>query len=389
MAPATRLQREPARRVQYDRPTDRGGSRGDPIILEDSPAPETIAEQTLASPPSRLRLTPIARVKGGAVTKAAGARARASDNSAVITKAKKKVTATKRECSICATSKSVSRSFRTTKDIGTCTHFQSICTLCIQKLLKDKMVSRKLDEAELTCPFPDCEYSIDIATLNKVCTNKALFGEYDKALVKHYLAISPHFIACLSTTCGLYFSIEACQANTKRSTKQKISCCYCEYEMCLTCVRPWHGRSGCSMAKQMENEESLAQVKLLGAKPCPNCGVNIEKHGGCDHMTCHLCRHDFCWQCLVPYRGNVQHLDHCPHGRRDVAMDPANWVPDHLNEAQVNRLIHDAHHGLDNNHLQPPNPPQLQLPPPPNHFMLGAMVVGAMQNLFGGGNGGG
>jgi len=40
------------------------------------------------------------------------------------------------------------------------------------------------------------------------------------------------------------------------------------------------------------------------AKKCPNCKKNIEKDGGCMHMTCNTsyggCGHEFCWLC----RGN-------------------------------------------------------------------------------------
>ena len=32
----------------------------------------------------------------------------------------------------------------------------------------------------------------------------------------------------------------------------------------------------------------------------------IEKNGGCDHMTCSLCNHDFCWLCLGRWSGGCR-----------------------------------------------------------------------------------
>lgn len=32
-------------------------------------------------------------------------------------------------------------------------------------------------------------------------------------------------------------------------------------------------------------------------KKCPGCGTHIEKNGGCPHMSCSHCRHQFCWDC--------------------------------------------------------------------------------------------
>merc|ERR1712194_63516 len=40
---------------------------------------------------------------------------------------------------------------------------------------------------------------------------------------------------------------------------------------------------------------------IIGAKRCPKCHVGILKNGGCDHMTCIMCRHHFWWSTLQPY----------------------------------------------------------------------------------------
>ena len=110
------------------------------------------------------------------------------------------------------------------------------------------------------------------------------YCSYDNAVTKHALSMGESYIACLSTNCGLYFSAEDCKNN--KHGKQLVACPYCEYEICLACNRPWkdHGSRGCDKAKKAEDKASEAEVKKMGAKPCPQCGMKIEKHGGCDHM---------------------------------------------------------------------------------------------------------
>lgn len=179
--------------------------------------------------------------------------------------------------------------------------------------------------------------------LRRALTSKGFVDVYADALFKHLMSRDPNYIACLDGKCGVYFSIEDCSASTtnpstnttgKSTTKtrssttakpKRISCPHCTSPLCLTCNRPWHPSQPCSAAAALEDAQSLRTITSLGARPCPACGINIEKNGGCDHMTCHSCWHNFCWQCLVPYTTDMRHADGCRHGRVGVAAEPGNW----------------------------------------------------------------
>lgn len=58
-------------------------------------------------------------------------------------------------------------------------------------------------------------------------------------------------------------------------------------------------------AAEAERERAVRRdeeaVTRLGAKPCPSCGINTMKTGGCDHMTCKICRHEYYWNCHCAY----------------------------------------------------------------------------------------
>ncbi|KAG9196208.1 hypothetical protein G6011_01329 [Alternaria panax] len=353
MATSTRLRSKPERRINY---ADKSDSEFE-VDVQASPEPVVSTrkrDRSSAAPvdgihaSSKLldashKTTPkrVGRIKAGMVVKPkAGPKVRKNAPTP-----QKKERPMKQECSICVTRKVTTRSFKAPDDV--CEHFQSICNLCIAKMLKTKVAERQLGEAELSCPFPKCDHLLDYAALQTI-VSKAAFESYDNAVTKHTLSAEESYVACLSATCGLYFSAQACK-NTERG-KQLVVCPYCYYEICLKCNRPGksHGKGSCDQVKKAEEELCEKAVKDMGAKPCPSCGVNIQKNGGCDHITCGKCHHNFCWLCLVGYDNNIQHLGNCPHARDQIAIEPGNWVPDNLTDAQINNLITQAAAHLDN-----------------------------------------
>jgi len=58
------------------------------------------------------------------------------------------------------------------------------------------------------------------------------------------------------------------------------------------CKRDWHPKISCDQVPAEEARQRLAEDKQSEAtiatvsKPCPNCGVKIQKEGGCVNMHC-------------------------------------------------------------------------------------------------------
>ncbi|KAF2642964.1 hypothetical protein P280DRAFT_394527 [Massarina eburnea CBS 473.64] len=333
MAPTTRLRAEPGRRVMYaPGAVDReSGTAHDPIFVADESPPPTVAAQNpyntvrhAAAPirnPTRitiLKLKPrkVEPKKDAGETKAA---------------AKPK---TRKECAICATEKMASRSFKVPKEAYVCQHLQDTCTNCVGRMVKAMVTDRKLTEAVLACPFDFCECVLDVGAIMQIIT-PAAFKVWENALTSYILRTSETYIACLNPKCGEYFDIEECKPKARHQKKQ-AKCPNCEFAHCITCNRVWHPDMSCNANKGADEKKSEKVIKEI-SKPCPKCGVNIEKSTGCDHMTCKQCKHNFCWQCLVTFTSNMQHRVDCTHRILDIGNDMRNFVDDrtwHMNFIQ-------------------------------------------------------
>lgn len=55
----------------------------------------------------------------------------------------------------------------------------------------------------------------------------------------------------------------------------------------------------------------LSVINLKFWFQCPRCHICIEKNGGCNHMQCYNCKHDFCWMCLGDWKSHGSEYYEC------------------------------------------------------------------------------
>ncbi|KAF8971280.1 hypothetical protein BDZ97DRAFT_1788688 [Flammula alnicola] len=79
-----------------------------------------------------------------------------------------------------------------------------------------------------------------------------------------------------------------------------------EHTFCFGCpIESDHRPVICNVAKmwlkKCRDDSETANWIKSNTKECSNCQSTIEKNGGCNHMTCKKCKHEFCWVCMGPW----------------------------------------------------------------------------------------
>lgn len=95
--------------------------------------------------------------------------------------------------------------------------------------------------------------------------------------------------------------------------KPMMTCNACGSDFCYYHAAAHRGGS-CEEYEVRLAAETKGISEVWGTKDCPKCARQTMKGGGCNHMTCQVCRCDWCWICGQPLwiRG--------PHGE-----DPIYW----------------------------------------------------------------
>eukprot|EP01094_Clydonella_sp_ATCC50884_P018452 TRINITY_DN3414_c0_g1_i1.p1 TRINITY_DN3414_c0_g1~~TRINITY_DN3414_c0_g1_i1.p1 ORF type:complete len:1152 (+),score=321.53 TRINITY_DN3414_c0_g1_i1:239-3694(+) len=176
---------------------------------------------------------------------------------------------------------------------------------CYRGYLESKIKDGETDE--ITCPDKDCSIIVDEATIASL-VDEDLFSKYMRFMLGNFVKKHPQLRWCPHSTCG-----QAIESITIPRAPGYFLMCTCGTRMCFRCSGAPHWPAPCRTVdwnltrfREEADEDSNAVEKWLRAntKQCPKCAVNIEKRGGCNHMHCHHCDHDFCWVCLANFTGS-------------------------------------------------------------------------------------
>jgi len=160
-----------------------------------------------------------------------------------------------------------------------------VCCKCFYQYAQSSASSHSL--ASLPCP--QCQQTYDRLVL-QVHLPPQLFEQMDRrqASVDWRVALASNVEATLYCECGLVGIIERDSIGDRT-----VACAQCQRCYCLKCGNYAHAGSVCPAPR-----ETIRWLESHRGKCCPNCGEGIEKNGGCTHMTCRSCCHQFCWRCL-------------------------------------------------------------------------------------------
>ncbi|KAK4540528.1 hypothetical protein LTR36_009166 [Oleoguttula mirabilis] len=203
---------------------------------------------------------------------------------------------------------------------SSCEHGRETCRRCWHQWLEAQVNSKSFDQ--ISCA--QCSNTLGQGEIRALAT-PAVYQRYLDSEFKATMSADPDFRWCIAPSCT---------SGQIHSEGDIFRCVACRHKACSQCNAAWHEGEGCGayMARvkaQPEEEEASAKALKKMAKLCPGCSRKIEKNGGCDHITCKVCRHEWCWRCLADYNGpagirkvgNSAHKGSCEYWRHNPSPD--------------------------------------------------------------------
>ncbi|KAL1525634.1 hypothetical protein AB1Y20_020487 [Prymnesium parvum] len=183
----------------------------------------------------------------------------------------------------------------------------------------------------LLCPDPRCRVAATPPEVKQLIPPD-LYERYEKQLLQASLDEMQDVVWC--PRCE-YPALQD-PANEGQSSVL-ATCAKCAFCFCSECRQSWHGLAPCANLAQrwraadeagrealrrrygdkvMEEVQS-GEWMLENTKACPRCSTKIQKNGGCNHITCRNCNHEWCWLCGARYEQGHFKTGNCEQFSQD------------------------------------------------------------------------
>ncbi|KAF2147259.1 uncharacterized protein K452DRAFT_323421 [Aplosporella prunicola CBS 121167] len=172
------------------------------------------------------------------------------------------------------------------------------CVDCYRHYLATK-IKDEGEAARIKCPGSDCNRIVDSKSLDVLVTED-LKDRYQVLLTRTYVEDKDNLKWCPAPNCEYAVDCSVKQRDLTRLVPTVV--CNCGHPFCFGCSLNDHQPAPCALVKKWlkkcEDDSETANWISANTKECPKCQSTIEKNGGCNHMTCRKCRHEFCWMCM-------------------------------------------------------------------------------------------
>jgi len=169
-----------------------------------------------------------------------------------------------------------------------CSH--EFCMPCLKSYLENLV--RECNIGKLKCLEYECR---------EIISNEIAHQVLDEDTYKKFLRFrqsieidkNPDLLWCPGPGCETV--LKKSQLKKERLKSGNWSCKTCNQEICSRCFLVAHPSKKCPQSN--ESAFRMWAASGSGVKNCPNCRARTEKNDGCNHMTCHRCRNNWCWIC--------------------------------------------------------------------------------------------
>uniref|UniRef100_A0A1B6GPF7 RBR-type E3 ubiquitin transferase n=1 Tax=Cuerna arida TaxID=1464854 RepID=A0A1B6GPF7_9HEMI len=160
----------------------------------------------------------------------------------------------------------------------------------------------------IACMAQDCEVLATEDFMLTLLTKPQLREKFQQFTFRDYVKSHPQLRFCPGLNCQVVL-------RSKEPQAKRAICSFCKTVFCFKCGTDYHAPTDCSTIKKWltkcADDSETANYISAHTKDCPRCHICIEKNGGCNHMQCYNCKHDFCWMCLGDWKSHGSEYYEC------------------------------------------------------------------------------
>eukprot|EP00012_Vannella_robusta_P013980 CAMPEP_0206210078 /NCGR_PEP_ID=MMETSP0166-20121206/17308_1 /ASSEMBLY_ACC=CAM_ASM_000260 /TAXON_ID=95228 /ORGANISM="Vannella robusta, Strain DIVA3 518/3/11/1/6" /LENGTH=660 /DNA_ID=CAMNT_0053631633 /DNA_START=718 /DNA_END=2697 /DNA_ORIENTATION=+ len=194
------------------------------------------------------------------------------------------------ECTICSMDVLSNEMY----SLQSCGH--SFCEDCWRMYLT---IQIKEGQAFVNCAHMDCTALVPEVDVKRLVDGE-VYQKYCTFFMQSFVDNNDNVKWCPAPGCGNAVNSSMINGNTVT--------CACSYRFCFRCSEEAHEPASCKQVKmwqkKCQDESETNNWIVANTQECPKCGLPTEKNGGCNHMTCRQCKHEYCWVCNKDWKGH-------------------------------------------------------------------------------------